>query len=141
MAYTVEKLDVWTTEIDDRPGALDEKLAALADAQIDLTFLVARRQPQAPGKGIVFLGGIKGAKATKAASAAGLVKAGDIAALRVEGKNKPGACHQITACLAQNGINLRGVSANVIGTRFTAILAFDSEDDAKKAARLIKALK
>jgi hypothetical protein len=141
MAYEVQKLDVWVVEIEDRPGALDEKLAALADAKVDLNFLVARRQPQSPGRGIAFLGGIKGAKAAKAATGAGLMKATDIFALRVEGRNKPGACHEITARLAQHGINLRGLSANTIGNKFAAILAFDSEDDAKKATRAIKSIK
>ncbi|GIW94758.1 MAG: hypothetical protein KatS3mg110_2799 [Pirellulaceae bacterium] len=141
MAYDVQKMDVWVAEIDDRPGALDEKLAALAAANIDLAFLLARRQPQTPGKGIVFLSGIKGAKAQKAAAAAGLSKASDIFAVRIEGRNKPGACQQITQRVAENGLNLRGVSATVIGNKFAAVFAFDSEEDAKKAIRLIKAIK
>ncbi len=141
MAYDVQKMDVWVVEIDDRTGALDEKLAALAAANIDLAFLVARRQPQSPGRGIVFLSGIKGAKAQKTATGAGLSKASDIFAVRVEGRNQPGACRRITAKLSEGGINLRGVSANAIGNKFAAVFAFDTEDDAKKAVRLIKAIK
>src|SRR5262249_56059242 len=95
---------------------------------------VAGGQRDRPGKGVVFLSGISGAKATKAATAAGLAKAGDVVALRVEGPNKPGACHQITRRLADAGLNLRGVSAGVMGKKVLLYLAFDSADDATTAA-------
>jgi hypothetical protein len=139
MAYTVTKVDIWQAEIEDRVGGLDEKLAALAEAGVDLEFVVARRQPQASGKGIVYLSGIKGAKASKAAGTAGFVKSSDVFGLRVEGKNSPGDCHKVLARLSKAGINLRGVSASVIGGKYVMVLAFDSSDDATKAARTIRA--
>ncbi|MBI1916484.1 MAG: ACT domain-containing protein [Planctomycetes bacterium] len=139
MPHEVKTLDVWTGEIDDQVGGLASKLEPLASAGADLQFLVARRQPHLPGKGVVFLSGISGAKATKAATAAGLAKASDVVALRVEGPNKPGACHQLTRRLADAGINLRGVSAGVMGKKFLVFLAFDSRDDAATAARLLRA--
>ena len=138
MTHEVKKLDVWTGEIDDQVGGLASKLEPLASAGADLQFLVARRQPHLPGKGVVFLSGIAGARATKAATAAGLAKAGDVVALRVEGRNKPGVCHQITRRLADAGLNLRGVSAGVMGKKFLLFLAFDSADDAATAARLLR---
>lgn len=141
MAYEVNKVDVWTAEIDDRPGALDEKLAALASAEVDLSFLVARRQPHLPGRGVVYVGGVAGAKGTKAATAAGLSKATDIAGVRVVGRNKAGACHELTRRLADAGISLRGVQANVVGSKFALVLALDSAADADKAAKLIRAIK
>jgi hypothetical protein len=139
MAYTISKVDTWAGEIDDRVGGLAAKLEPLAGAGADLELLVARRQPGQPGKGVVFLGPVTGAKARKAAEAAGLTKATDLAALRVEGPNKPGESHRLTRLLADAGINLRGVSAAVLGSKFVALLAFDSEADADKAARLLRA--
>jgi hypothetical protein len=139
MPHEVKTLDVWSGDIDDKVGSLASKLEPLANAGVDLQFIIARRQPHQPGKGVVFLSGISGAKATKAATTEGLAKASDLVALRVEGPNKPGACHQITRELADAGINLRGVSAGVMGKKFLLFLAFDSKDDAATAARLLRA--
>src|SRR6516225_6242779 len=91
MPHAVKKLDVWTGEIDDKVGGLASKLESLAKAGVDLQFLVARREPHLPGRGVVFLSGISGAKGTKAAADAGLAKASNVVALRVEGPNKAGA--------------------------------------------------
>jgi hypothetical protein len=139
MPYDVKKLDVWTGEIDDTVGGLATKLEPLAKAGVDLQFLVARRQPSRPRRGVVFLSGIAGAKGTKAAAAAGLAKASDVVALRVEGPNKAGAAYQITRRLADAGLNLRGVSAGVMGRKFQLFLAFDSAADADTAARSLRA--
>jgi hypothetical protein len=138
MAYTVNKVDIWTGEIDDRVGGLAAKLEALANAGADLEVVVARRQPHRPGKGVVFLGPVAGAKAQKAATAAGLSKATDMAALRVEGPNKPGDCHRLAHLLAEAGINLRGLTATTVGKKYVLALGFDSASDAEKAARLLR---
>lgn len=139
MAYTVTKLDTWTGEIDDRTGALATKLEPLAKAEVNLEMVIARRQPQQPGKGIVFLGPVSGAKAEKAAAAAGLSKATNMAALRVEGPDKPGECQRLARKLADAGINLRGLSATTLGSKWVCYLAFDNSGDADKAAGLIQA--
>jgi hypothetical protein len=139
MPFEVKKLDVWTGEIDNKVGGLASKLELLAKAGVDLQFLVARRQPHLPGRGVVFLSGISGAKGTKAAADAGLAKASNVVALRVEGPNKAGAAYQITRRLADAGINLRGVSAGVMGKKFQLFLAFDNAADADKAARSVRA--
>ena len=141
MAYTVSKFDVWTAEISDRVGGLAGTLEPLANAGADLAFVVARRQPHKPGKGIVFLGGVSGGKATKAAAAVGLSKSTEIAALRVEETNKPGSCHRMTQMIAGAGINLRGLSATVIGKKCVYILAFDGAADANQAARVLRGAK
>ncbi|HKB05594.1 MAG TPA: ACT domain-containing protein [Gemmataceae bacterium] len=138
MAYDVTKVEVWTRELDDRAGSLAAALEPLANAGVDLVFMIARRYSHLPGKGVVFVGGITGAKATKAAEAAGFKKSTDLAGLRVEGPNKPGDAHRVASLLAQAGINLRGVSASVIGSKYVLIMAFDSAADADKAAAVLK---
>lgn len=139
MSYKVSKLDIWTGEIDDQVGGLAARLGPIADAGVDLQFVLARRQPHLDRKGVVFLGPITGAKGTRAAAGAGLAKATDIAALRVEGANKPGDCARAARIIANAGINLRGLSASVLGRNYTMIIAFDSVDDAAKAAKLLRA--
>jgi hypothetical protein len=138
MAYTVNKVDMWSGAIDDRVGGLAAKLEPLANARVDLEVAIARRQPHLPGKGAVFVGPVTGAKAQKAAEAAGLTKATDLAGLRVEGPNKPGESHRLTRLLADAGINLRGLSAIALGNKFVAALAFDNEADASKAASVLR---
>ncbi len=137
MSYTVTKVEMWTGAIEDRVGGLNAKLEAIAEAGTDLEVVIARRNPQQPGKGVVFLGPIKGTKAQQAASAAGLSRAGDLFALRVEATNKPGDCARLTRMLTDAGINLRGLSATVCGTKYVLSLGFDTEAAADKAAGLL----
>ena len=139
MVYTVKKFEVWTAEIDDRVGGLAGTLEPLAHAGADLAFVVARRKPDKPGKGVVFLGGVSGSRAVKAATAAGFAKTDELTALHVEETNKPGSCHKMTRLLADAGISLRGLSASVVGKKCVYTVAFDSAADADKAAKVLKA--
>jgi hypothetical protein len=139
MAYTVKKIEVWTGDISDRVGGLAGKLASLAEAKADLTFVVARRQPHQPGTGVVFLGPIKGSKQSEAARGAGLSPAQNLAALQIEGANKPGECYRIAQLIAAEQINLRGLSAETIGSKFAVTVAFDNEQDAERAAKALRA--
>ncbi len=139
MVYTVSKFDVWTGELVDRVGGLRSKLASLAAVGVDLAFVVARRQLEKPKTGVVFLGGIKGAKAIRAAAAAGLTKSNQLTALRVEEINKPGSCFKLTSLLADAGIGLRGLSASVFGKKCVYIVAFDSPTDADRAIQVLRA--
>ena len=116
MAMKIEKIDVWSGEIRDEVGGLSAALNPLVTAGADFTFLIARRQPEKPGIGIVFLGGLRGAKQTKAAQTVGIAKSADVAGLRIEAADKPGLVHQIVTKLGSAGINLRGLSASVIGS-------------------------
>ena len=138
MSFKVTKMEVWSGEIQDRPGGLAGVLRQLADANVDLEMVVARRQPDRPGAGIVFLAPVKGRKATAAAAVAGLSPAPGVAALRIEGTNRPGLGAKMTDAIADSGVNLRGLSAAVLGSRFVAYMAFDGAEDADKAAKAIK---
>ena len=86
----------------------------------------------------MFVGGIGSPKATKAARKAGLRKGGGLAALRVEAPNKAGDCQRVADRLAKAGVNLRGLSASVIGKKYVLLLAFDSAADASKAGRALR---
>jgi hypothetical protein len=137
----VSKADVWHGEIADQPGGLDNVLGALADAGANLDCVIARRQPENPGTGIVFITPVKGRKVVAAAQGVGLSPAQNIATLRIEGPNKAGMGRKVTEAISTAGINLRGLSAAVIGTKFVAYLAFDSVEDAGKASRALRAAK
>jgi len=140
MALNVTRADVWAASIEDRPGGLAEKLAALAEAGAQLEFVIARRTSERPGTGVVFLTPLKGAAQIRAAKRASFEKTESLHSLRVEGPDQPGLGAKMAQTLAQAGINLRGLSAAAIGSRCVVHLALDSTADATKAARLLKRL-
>ncbi|MBI2826589.1 MAG: ACT domain-containing protein [Planctomycetia bacterium] len=141
MALTITKVDTWVGEVADRPGAAAEALEGLAKAGVNLEFLLGRRKPDQPGRGVIFVTGIKGAKGTKAAAAAGFEKSSAIGTLRVVGADKAGAVHKLVRAVGDAGLSLRGVAAQAVGTKFAATLAFDSQADAAKAASALKKMK
>ena len=64
----VEKLDIWSAVIDDKPGGVAKILTGLKDAGADLDFVLARRSPEKTGSGVVFVSPLRGDKKTRAAS-------------------------------------------------------------------------
>jgi hypothetical protein len=138
MAYTVKKVEVWSGEIEDRPGGLGQKLEALSNAGANLEFLVSRRAPDKPGTGVVFVTPIKGAKQKNAAQSAGFGTTESLHSVRVEGPDRAGLGTKMTSALADAGINLRGVSAAALGRRAVTFFAFDSAADADTAIRVLK---
>lgn len=137
MALKVQRVDTWAASIEDRPGGLAAKLDALASAGVNLEFVIARRAPDRPGTGVVFATPIKGAAGIRAARRAGFEKTESLHTVRIEGVDRPGQGARITRALADNGLNLRGLSAAAINKRFVAHLALDSPAE---AARAVKAL-
>src|SRR5881397_3159092 len=135
MKLKITRAVVWAADIEDRPGGLAEKLGALAKAGTNLDFILARRAPESPGMGVVFVAPLKGARQIKAASDAGFLKTKIMHAVRVEGANRPGFGSEITGAIALAGISLRGCSATAIGKRFVGYLALDAEKEADRAVR------
>ncbi len=138
MAYAVKKVDVWAGEIADRPGGLAATISALSNAGANLEFVIARRAPDKPGTGVVFVTPIRGAKQKSAAQAAGLSTTASLHSVRVEGPDRPGLGAKMTEALAGAGINLRGLSAAAIGRRMVCYLAFDSAADAATAMSTLR---
>jgi hypothetical protein len=140
MPVQIRRVQVWSAEISDRPGAAAAKLAYLNQAGADLEFLFTRPNPVKPGTSILFLAPITGPEQMQAARAAELGPAVDVAMLCVEGENQPGIGYQIMSSLAVAGINLRGIAISSVAQRFAAYLAFDDADTATLALQVIAAL-
>jgi hypothetical protein len=87
MALKVTKTEMWSVTIDDRAGGAAEKIEPLAAAGANFEFVFARRTPEQPGKGVVFVTPVKGAKVVKVARSAGFEKPADIHGLRLEGSD------------------------------------------------------
>ena len=140
MDLIVEKEDIWIANLEDKPGSLATKLTALAEAGANLDFVIARRSPDRPGMGVVFVTPLFGDEELKAATAIGFSAINRLHSVRVEGGNEPGIGGIITSKLAEAGINLRGFSGAVIGTRFVLHIAFDNPQFQEKAIQVIKGI-
>ncbi len=140
MKLSISRTDVWAATIDDRPGAVAEKLGALAAAGANLGFIIARRMPEQRGSGVLFVTPLKGAKQVKAAEGCGFQKTESLHSVRAEGLDKAGLGAKMTKALAAAGINLRGISAAAIGTRFVTYLALDTTADATKVLSTLRKL-
>jgi hypothetical protein len=130
-------VQVWRATIDDRVGGAADRLEPLARAGADLEFVFARRTPEQPGAGVVYIAPLKGAKVIAAAKQAGFAQPADIHFLRIEGTNKPGLIGVVTRALADARISFRGVSAAALGRSAVAYIAFDAAEDATKGARVL----
>ena len=137
MELLVNRVDIWAASTGDKPGGLSGILKGLYEAGADLDFVIARRAPDEPGTGVVFLTPIRGDREVEAASTLGFNITSSVDAVRVEGDNVPGAAARLAELIADAGINIRGFSVAVIGPRFIAYIGFDSSSDTEKAAKII----
>ena len=138
MALTVKVITLWRCEIENRPGSLAGVLQPLATTKADLQVLMAYRFPGDASRGAVELFPISGKKAATAAADAGLTPASDIPALLVQGSNRSGIGYQTARAIAEEGINLAFLVAQVVGTRFSAVYGFGSVTDRDRAVKLLK---
>jgi len=141
MSLTVQRTSVWAASIEDRPAGLAEKLAALNGSGAHLEFILARRAPDLPGQGVVFIAPLKGAKQLRVADKAGFFPTEALHAVRVEGTDKAGLAQRLSETLAAANLNLRGFSAATLGRKFVAYLAFDDDEEARSAIRALKKMK
>jgi hypothetical protein len=137
MDLIVERADVWAASIPDRPGGLAEVLNALRGAGADLQFIIARRAPDKPGAGVVFVTPLQGDREIQAASAAGFNVTQKLHSVRVMGPDRPGVAAELIQKLADAEINLRGFAASVIGTQFVAYVGVDTLENANRAIAIL----
>jgi len=76
----------------------------------------------------------------QAAEEVGLVAATGMHSIRIEGPDRRGLGAQIARVTSAAGINIRGVSASMLGRKSVFYLAFKTEDDAKAAVRVLRKL-
>lgn len=136
----VKLAEMWMATIDDQPGGAARVLDPLAVAGANFEFALARRAPETPGRGLLFVLPVKGKKVVSAAQAVGLAKVDGIHTVKVEGGDRPGTSAAIARALADSGISFRAFSATAVGRKFAAYLALDSGDDAAKAVSVLRKL-
>jgi hypothetical protein len=136
MAITVKKITLWRRESGDRPGLMAETLRPLAGYGTSLKVAMGYRQPGG-STAVIEVSPVSGKKAVAAAQSEGLA-ASTIPTLLVEGDDRPGLGYALAHAIADAGINLDFLVAQVVGRKFSAIFGFGSEADAKSATGLIK---
>ena len=137
MAMTVKSATLWRREVENRPGALASTLEPLAKARVDLRVVMGYRLPGAESRAVVEVHPVSGKRATEAAATVGL-SASTVPTLIVEGDNRAGLGHAIAQAINEAGINLAFVLAQVVGRRYSAVLGFETESDASRAAVAIR---
>lgn len=137
MDLLIERVDVWAATVEDKPGGLAGVLDTLREAGADLQFVIARRAPEKPGTGVVFVTPLQGDREISAAAQVGFNVSQSLHSVRVLGPDRPGIAAELTTKLAEAGINLRGFSASVIGRQFVAYVAVDSQGEADRAIELL----
>ena len=138
MELTVERVDVWAASIKDEAGGLSLVLKGLSEAGANLDFVIARRAPDKPGTGVVFVTPLRSDGEVAAAAELGFNVTNSLHSIRVEGENKPGMGAALTGKLADAGISLRGFSAAVCGEKFILYMALDTPEDAASAVEILK---
>ncbi|OLD60853.1 MAG: hypothetical protein AUI33_15110 [Ignavibacteria bacterium 13_1_40CM_2_61_4] len=137
MAVQIKPVTLWRVEVPNEPGVLARTLEPLASARADLQVVMGYRFSGDRSRGAIEVAPVSGARATKAAGAAGLSQSG-IPALRIEGDNRVGLGHAIASALAEAGINIDFVVAQVSGGRYSAIFGFDNEEALRRAAPILR---
>ena len=137
MPVTVKKVVLWRRELDNRPGALAGVLEPLVRAGASFQIAMGYRFPGNESQAAVELAPVTGKKSAAAAQRAGLQPSG-IPTLVVTGDDRPGLGYALAQGLADAGINMAFLVAQVLGRKYSAIFGFESEADADRAAAIIK---
>jgi hypothetical protein len=141
MALKVSTRETWAATLKDKPGNLAGALERLARGGVNVEFVVARRSPESRNRGVVFVTPISGKKRQAAAKRAGFRPTDALFSVRIEAQDGVGLGARVARALAGQKLNLRGFSGAAIGKRAVLYIALDSRADARRAVRVLKALR
>ena len=137
MAVKITRVELWQTEISNRPGVLAATLEPLAQNGADLKVVMKYSVPGRSRRATVEIFPGTGRRAASAARAAGFSPS-PTPVLLVEGANRPGLAYAVANTIAWAGIGVRFLSAQVVGKRYSALLGFKTDEEARRAGSLIR---
>jgi hypothetical protein len=137
MSFKMGRVHLWSGDVEDKAGGTASKLGFLAQAGCNLEYVFTKRLPDKPGKGVLYVTPITGPTQVSAARAAGLSETDDPVVHRIEGSNEAGLAHRLTQAWALAGISFQGLTMAVMGDQFIGYAAFDSVNDANRAAQIL----
>jgi len=135
MAVEIKAIKYWRGVVENKPGVLAGILGPLAAAGLDLKVVMGYRMHD--GQAAIELYPVIGKKSMAVAQAAGM-SVHPVPALLVHGDDKPGVGSVMAKALSEAGINIAFMVAQVIGRRYSAVIAFENDADTRKAAGVIK---
>ncbi len=137
MSFKWDRVHVWSCDVKDQAGGVADKLAHLAQAGANLEYVFTKRLPNRPGEGVLYVAPVTGPAQVRAAKAAGMHEVDQPVVRRMEGDNEAGLAHRVTQQWAVAGISLQGLTMAVLGTKFVGYAAFDTVNDANRAAQIL----
>jgi len=135
MAIRIRKISLWRRDAADAPGVGAETLEPFAKAGASLKLVMGYRIHD--GRAAVEVWPVAGKRISGAARGVGLT-ASPIPALLAEGDDRPGLGHAFARAVADAGISLSFLMAQVVGRKFSAVFGFGSEADAKAALPILR---
>jgi hypothetical protein len=128
MAITLKRITLWRKEVDNKPGALADTLALLAQTRTDLQAVMGYRYP--------------GDQGAKRQSSCIRCQARRLSRLPISGigcfidpdraraeRQQTGLSHVIAKALGDAGINLSFVLAQVVGRKHAAVFGFENDSN------------
>ena len=137
MAVKITSVELWQTEISNEPGALAATLEPLAQSGADLTVVMKYSIPGRSKRATIEIYPGKGRSNALAARKAGF-SLSPTPVLLVEGTNRPGLAYAVANTIAWAGISVRFFSAQVVGSKYSALLGFKTTAQARTATSLIR---
>lgn len=137
MSFKWDRVHVWSCEVADETGSVAAKLAHLAQADANLEYIFTKRLADKPGLGVLYVAPVTGPAQVRAAKGAGMHEADHPIVRRIEGDNEAGLGHHLTQQWAIAGISLQGLTMAVLGNKFIGYAAFDTVNDANRAAQIL----
>ena len=135
MAVSIRKVTLWRTEVAHRPGALAELLDPLAAAGADLQIVMGYRIPGQKTRAVIEVAPVGTRQVARRRSrprASPPTPPPPSWCSATTGRASPTASPR---ALAETGVNIAFLVAQVVGRRYSAVFGFESEADLDKAAR------
>ena len=136
MKCRITKEHVWGGVLEDRPGALAEKLQALSEGGLNLELIIGRRE--GAGRGLLLISPLRTMHQLDVVERAGLLRDNPIPTLRIEAPNVIGLGARITGALARAGINIQSYSGLALGEHSITNIAFDSDEEGDRAKAVLE---
>ena len=140
MSFKMQRVHVFHSEIEDKPGGISAKLKKLAEGGAHLEYVYSQRSASKPGMGDLYVAPLNGASELAAARSAGMHEVSEPIVMRVSGDDKAGLSGRLTQSWEIAGINLHGLVMSMIAGKFVGYATFDSVLDANRAATILAEL-
>ena len=140
MSFKMQRVHVFHSEVEDKPGGISGKLKKLAEAGAHLEYVYSQRSVSKPGMGDLYVAPLHGNGELAAARGAGMHEVSEPIVMRVEGDDRAGLGGRLTQAWEIAGINLHGLVMSAVGGRFIGYVTFDSVADANRAATILAEL-